>query len=108
MSDRPTRRLAIFTRAPVPGQTKTRLCPPLAPEDAARLAAAFLQDEVAAFSRLKGVELTVVVTPDDAGREVADLLAAAGLEIAPQGPGDLGERLLRAFRSGCVDGSPLV
>ena len=39
--------LAVFAKAPVPGQVKTRLCPPLTPAQAARLACAFVNDTVA-------------------------------------------------------------
>lgn len=38
--------LALFAKAPVPGQVKTRLCPPLAPEEAAELYQAMLLDIV--------------------------------------------------------------
>ena len=34
----------VVAKAPAPGQSKTRLCPPLTPAAAARLARAFLLD----------------------------------------------------------------
>ena len=42
MTDRPA--LLVFAKAPRPGRVKTRLCPPLAPEEAAALSDAFLRD----------------------------------------------------------------
>jgi rSAM/selenodomain-associated transferase 1 len=36
--------IAVMAKAPVPGRAKTRLCPPLAPVQAAALSAAFLRD----------------------------------------------------------------
>jgi len=36
--------IAVMAKAPQPGRSKTRLVPPLAPEQAARLSAAFLRD----------------------------------------------------------------
>ena len=39
--------LVVFAKAPIPGQVKTRLCPPLSPDEAAELARAFLIDAVA-------------------------------------------------------------
>jgi len=47
-SDRPDRlpegALVIFAKAPVPGQVKTRLCPPLTPDEAATLHGSFVLD----------------------------------------------------------------
>jgi uncharacterized protein len=40
----PTAALLVLAKAPVSGTVKTRLCPPLAPHDAARVAAAALLD----------------------------------------------------------------
>ena len=36
--------LIIFAKEPLPGQVKTRLCPPLSPQAAARLYGQFLKD----------------------------------------------------------------
>jgi hypothetical protein len=36
--------MGVMAKAPQPGRAKTRLCPPLLPEQAARLSAAFLRD----------------------------------------------------------------
>jgi uncharacterized protein len=36
--------IGVMAKAPRPGFSKTRLCPPLAPDEAARLSAAFLRD----------------------------------------------------------------
>ena len=41
-----SRLTALFTKQPVAGGVKTRLCPPLTPEEAARLAEAMLRDTV--------------------------------------------------------------
>jgi uncharacterized protein len=42
--------LAVIAKAPVPGRVKTRLCPPLTPAQAARLAEASLGDTLAALA----------------------------------------------------------
>src|SRR6185436_11460939 len=47
--------LAVMTKAPRPGAVKTRLTPPLSPEEAAALNTCFLQDTTAAL--LKTAEL---------------------------------------------------
>ena len=43
--------LMVIAKAPVPGRVKTRLTPPCTPDQAARLAAAAIQDTLAAASR---------------------------------------------------------
>ncbi|MGB8072915.1 MAG: DUF2064 domain-containing protein, partial [Pseudolabrys sp.] len=42
--------LAVMTKAPQAGRVKTRLVPPLTPEEAAELNRCFLRDTVAAIS----------------------------------------------------------
>jgi glycosyltransferase A (GT-A) superfamily protein (DUF2064 family) len=36
----------IFAKAPIPGQVKTRLCPPLTPDEAATLHGSFVLDQL--------------------------------------------------------------
>jgi len=88
----PGPRLLLFGKSPRPGRVKTRLVPPLDPEAAARLHAAFLSDQlafVAAFRDRAGVEWWVDGPPG--------LEAPPGVRVREQGPGDLGVRLARAF-----------
>jgi rSAM/selenodomain-associated transferase 1 len=79
--------LVVIAKAPVPGRAKTRLCPPCTPDEAAALAAAALEDTLAA----------VAATP--ARRRVLALDGAAGAWVPPafdvvaQPGGDLGARL---------------
>src|SRR6476646_957768 len=40
----PRAALVIFTKAPIPGEVKTRLCPPLTPDEAATLHGSFVLD----------------------------------------------------------------
>jgi glycosyltransferase A (GT-A) superfamily protein (DUF2064 family) len=47
--------LIVFAKAPRPGWSKTRLSPPLAPDDAAAVAEACLRDTLAAVSRTRGI-----------------------------------------------------
>lgn len=87
--------LAVMTKAPRAGKVKTRLTPPLAPEEAAALNTCFLRDtsaairNVAAAGRARGI---AVYTP--MGAESAyDGILPDGFELVPQ-RGDLfGERL---------------
>jgi len=83
--------LAVFAKAPVPGQVKTRLRPTLTAEQAARLAAAFVRDTLRKAARL-GPPVTVYFAGD---RALLDPLAPPLVRWADQGGGDLGARLAR-------------
>lgn len=93
--------LGIFVKAPVPGQVKTRLCPPLTVQDAASLYAAMLADtlRLAAASPAERILLF-----HDGGRPheylpptIAAALRGRAVELE-QCPGDLGQRLDAAIR----------
>jgi glycosyltransferase A (GT-A) superfamily protein (DUF2064 family) len=89
----------VMAKAPVPGRVKTRLCPPLHPEEAAAVAAAALADTLDA------------VAACDADRRVVALDGAPGpwlppgFEVIAQRGGDLDERLANAW---CDAGGPGV
>ena len=87
-------RLIILLKAPRPGWVKTRLAAALGPEGAVaayRQLVDVLRQNLAAWP---GVELRHA--PDNAGAELAEWLQP-GWSLAPQGDGDLGERLTRTF-----------
>jgi rSAM/selenodomain-associated transferase 1 len=94
-----TAALVVMAKAPVAGRSKTRLCPPLEPAQAATLAEAALADTLQA----------VAWTPAD--RRVLVLDGAPGpwlppgFELLPQRGGGLGERLGNAVRD---VGAPLL
>lgn len=85
---------ALVAKAPVAGQVKTRLCPPLSPAQAAELAAAMLAD-VAATVRETGLPAWCVHAgpPQPVRAAVGD-----DLPLRPQRGGDLGERLTACQR----------
>jgi uncharacterized protein len=90
--------LAVMTKAPHPGQVKTRLTPPLTPFEAAELNKCFLVDTAAAISRAaqnspaRGV---AVYTPIDAASSYVGLLPADFI-LLPQRGEAFGERLYLA------------
>ena len=94
--------LLVFAKAPEAGRVKTRLCPPLAPEQAAALYEAFLHDALdryVALGRAPGgpsVRLHLGTRPGRFGLEAA-AVSRPGLEVLPQVGEGLGERMLRAF-----------
>lgn len=87
----------VFARAPVAGQAKTRLVPALGAAGAARLAERMLRHALAQAvgAGLGPVELCV--TPDEAHPLLREAAAGHGATLAGQGPGDLGQRMLRAL-----------
>lgn len=88
--------LAIMTKAPRAGQVKTRLTPPLTPEEAAALNICFLRDTAAAISAAgENAQGVACYTPIGAGEAYADILPA-NFELIAQKEGTLGERLYRA------------
>jgi glycosyltransferase A (GT-A) superfamily protein (DUF2064 family) len=89
------RTLVVFLKEPWPGRVKTRLARGLGPVGAAwwfRRQAARLLRAVGRDPRWRTV---LAVTPDRAG--LASRVWPAGLARWPQGPGDLGARMGRAF-----------
>lgn len=91
-------RIAIFAKAPLPGQAKTRLAPALGADGSAQLARRLLHHAVeqALAAHIGPVELCVSPTVHDPVWEQIGL--PHGIEWSAQGGGDLGERLGRASR----------
>ena len=91
--------IGVFARAPIPGETKTRLIPALGAEGAARLHAAFLRDVLARAASLAPVTLFVAGPSDHPSFEsiLADPELAAVRRETQVGE-DLGERMAHALR----------
>jgi rSAM/selenodomain-associated transferase 1 len=90
--------LILFTRLPLPGQTKTRLMPWLSPEQCAALHRAMLADMSDALRRTGGADqnLFVYYTPEGDLSELRELCGDARYKL--QRGEDLGERMDRAMR----------
>ena len=58
--------LVIMAKKPQVGRTKTRMCPPLTPTEAAHLYEALLRDSIALASNLEGIDLAIAITPPEA------------------------------------------
>jgi rSAM/selenodomain-associated transferase 1 len=99
--------LIIFAKEPAPGQVKTRLCPPLSPQAAARLYRQFLEDVLEEMARLTQMTIALAYTPASA-RPFFHHLAAPGLPLTAQAGKDLGERLRQAFAWGFAQGVQTV
>lgn len=90
-------RIAVFARAPIPGEVKTRLIPALGELGAAALHRALVTRaiETAVESGVGPVELWC--TPDAGHPFFAECVRRFGVKPVPQGEGDLGARMQRAF-----------
>jgi rSAM/selenodomain-associated transferase 1 len=83
--------LLVIAKAPIAGRSKTRLCPPCTPEQAAALAEAALVDTLAAVAETPCAGRTLVLE-GPRGDWLPD-----GFEVVPQRGRGLGERLAAAF-----------
>jgi rSAM/selenodomain-associated transferase 1 len=88
--------LAVMAKAPIAGEVKTRLVPPLTQEQAAELYRALLLDQLEHLSGLTVAELYLVYTPDNAA-PLMKQLAPTNFQCIAQRGRDLGERMNFAF-----------
>lgn len=93
-------RVLVIAKAPVPGRSKTRLCPPCTDEQAASLAEAALADTLEAVSEASCGERTLVLEGSP-GEWLPE-----GFDVVAQRGDGLGERLAAAFAG--ADGAALL
>jgi hypothetical protein len=89
--------VAIICKTPAPGKSKTRLSPPLRPEECAAISSCFIRDLSQTIQSLAddgGVQGCAVYTPFGSEPALRTLLPDA-FELKLQGEGDLGARLLK-------------
>ena len=89
--------LALMAKVPFAGPIKTRLTPPLSPEEAATLSTCFLRDMTTNLLGMNsdGTEGVVLYTPADAEAFLHSLLPD-GCKLVAQRGETLGERLINA------------
>lgn len=90
--------LILMAKAPLPGQVKTRLCPPFTKADAAALYTCLLEDTAEEMARLKRVHRYLFYHPPGSeGHFRRDPFS--GFESLPQSGQNLGERMATAFET---------
>lgn len=85
----------VLAKAPVPGQVKTRLCPPATPGEAARIAAASLLDTLDT-TRGRCTVVALVGSLADAERRAEVRAALAHCRVVPQRGATFAARLVAA------------
>jgi rSAM/selenodomain-associated transferase 1 len=83
--------LLVVAREPIPGKTKTRLSPPLTPDEAAQLYEMFLLDTLEIMRQVEDVHRFIVYLPLEANGYFRKL--APDFQLLPQKGSNLGARL---------------
>lgn len=97
------RALIVVAKRPTSGQTKTRLTPPLSPDQAVSLYSCLLMDTLDLMSQVENVKHVIAYAPDTAAPYFQHI--APNFQLYPQHGQDLGERLhailSQCLRQGC-------
>lgn len=95
--------LLVVAKRPLPGQTKTRLCPPMSGQQAADLYECFLRDTLQLMRSVPGVRHTIGFLPEDAQDYFRQL--APDMELICQRGDSLGDRLDDLLTRALADGA---
>ncbi len=96
--------LVTFAKAPIPGQVKTRLCPPLTPDEAATLHGSFVLDQLertkAATARFKlPLDRYLACAPSSTQVFFKIMEERQGVKLIDQIGDDVGERMAHVFET---------
>ena len=84
--------LIVVAKKPEPGYTKTRLCPPFTPQEAAQFYRCLMLDTLELAARVQGVEHCLAYAPIGAHSYFKNLVPQS-FSLIPQQGSDLGKRL---------------
>jgi rSAM/selenodomain-associated transferase 1 len=93
--------VAVFARAPIPGETKTRLIAHLGAQGAARLQSALIRHALKTAIDAATGPVSLWCAPDCGHPAFAALRDEFGIELLPQRGPDLGARMSNAFVDVC-------
>lgn len=94
--------LAIFAKAPIPGQVKTRLCPPLTSDEAATLHGSFVLDTLErtkTAARQLPIDRYLACAPSVTHVFFKIMEERQGVKLIDQVGDDLGSRMNQAFKT---------
>jgi hypothetical protein len=102
--------LVVFAKAPRPGEVKTRMCPPLSPNEAAELYANMLADVLEASARCARELRVAAILAVHPAQGCAALVREAPTPfcVVAQRGRDLAERMAWAVREAAASGTPRV
>lgn len=90
--------LIVFTRYPEPGKTKTRLIPALGAGGAARLQRKMTEHIISTVTKMNNLTVPAIEIRFEGGSNaLMQQWLGPRFCYRPQGPGDLGQRMARAF-----------
>ena len=101
-------RIAVFAKAPIPGEVKTRLAALLGAEGAAELHARLVMRALATAVEARVGEVELWCSPDEHHPFFTRCADRFGVRLRRQQGGDLGERMGFAFHRSLAAGRPLV
>ena len=109
MAQAKPQRLIVFTRFPEPGKTKTRLIPLLGASGAARLQRRMTENTIAiAATAACRPGLTVEVCHEGGSKALMRQWLGPQFSYRPQGSGDIGQRMSRAFEAAFQEGAEVT
>ena len=100
--------IAVFARAPVPGETKTRLIPRLGAAGAARLQERLIELALARAAAVDGARVALWVAGDSNHPFVRDAAQRHGVNVHAQQGADLGARMAHAFATLLAGAEPVA
>lgn len=100
--------IAVFARAPVAGEAKTRLVPRLGPEGAARLQAWLTRRALARAAAVPGARLSLYTAGDPGHRFWQACALEFRVDLRAQRGATLGERMGDAFARLATRGAPVL
>lgn len=104
----PRARVAVFAKAPVPGQVKTRLAALLGAEGAAELHARLVRHALATASQARVGPVELWCSPDESHPFFARCAELFALSLHRQAGKDLGARMHGAFLDGLGAGGRMI
>jgi rSAM/selenodomain-associated transferase 1 len=88
--------IVVMAKQPVVGKTKTRLCPPFSPEQAAKLFEALMRDTIHLTSQVPNTQTAVAISPPESESYFVDITPPNTLLLSVEGA-DIGECLAKSF-----------
>lgn len=102
--------VVVMAKEPRPGRVKTRLCPPLSAETAARCHEAFVTDTLARVAAVVAgkADRELAVAPSGAAPRLRALAALGGWRCVGQEGEDLGTRMRSRLVAGVAEGKRVI